>query len=104
MFENSEGQRVDPVPFAVVTGAAFLLCYSFLPVYFLSLGVRVPAAIVVTTGVFLALTAGAYRRLVTNVRPNLREVVPSGARRGRILYGALVVAGVFLLLTLLTTV
>lgn len=103
MFENSEGQRVDPVPFVVVTGAGFLMCYSFLPVYLLSFGVRVPLAVVLTTGVFLALTAGAYRRLVADVRPALRTEVPSGARLQRIFYGALVVAGVFLLLTLLTT-
>ena len=104
MLRNSEGQTVDPVPFFVVTGALFLMCYSFLPVYFLSFGVQVLSAVVVTTGVFVTLTVGAYSRLVANVRPELREEVPSTMRLQRIFYGGLVLAGVLLLLTLFAPV
>ena len=100
MLRNSEGQTVDPVPFSVVTGALFLLCYSFLPVYFLSFGVQVLSAVVVTTVVFVVLTVGAYSRLVASVRPELREEVPSAMRLQRIFYGGLILAGVLLFLTL----
>ena len=104
MLRDSEGRTVDPVPFFVVTGALFLMCYSFLPVYFLSFGVQVLSAVVVTTGVFVALTVGAYSRLVANVRPGLREEVPSAMRLQRIFYGGLVLASVLLLLTLFAPV
>lgn len=104
MLENSEGRAVDPVPFAVLTAVSFLLCYSFLPVYLLSLGVRVPIAVAVATGVFVALTAGAYSRLVANARPELRAEVPPATRLQRIFYGGLILAAVFLLLTLAATV
>lgn len=101
MLRNSEGQAVDPVPFIVVTGMAFLGCYSFFPVYCLSLGLQVPVALGVTTGIFLALAAGAYYRLVWNARPEVRTEVSPGLRLEHIFYGALVVTGVFLLLTII---
>jgi len=100
MLRNSEGQTVDPVPFFVVTGALFLVCFSFLPVYFLSFGVQAPLAVVVTTGVFVALTVSAYSRLVVNVRPERRAEVPSAVRLQRLFYGGLILAGVLLFLTL----
>lgn len=101
MLQNSEGQAVDPVPFIVVTGMSFLGCYSFFPVYCLSLGFRIPVALGVTTGIFLALATAAYYRLVWNARPEVRKEVSPGLRLEHIFYGALVVTGVFLLLTLI---
>jgi hypothetical protein len=101
VLRNSEGQAVDPVPFIVVTGMSFLGCYSFFPVYWLSLGFQIPVALGVTTGIFLALAAGAYYRLVWNARPEVRTEVSPGLRLEYIFYGALVVTGVFLLLTLI---
>lgn len=100
MLTNGRGQAVDPVPFAVVTGTAFLGCYSFLPVYLSSFGVGAPVALGVTTAVFLPLAAGAYHRLVLNARPETYEEVPAERRLETIVYGALVVVGVLLLLTL----
>lgn len=92
---------MDPVPFLVVTGLSFLGCYSFFPVYFLTLGAQVPLAIVVTTGIFLALAAAAYNRLVRKARPELRGEVSPDLRLQQIFYRALVVTGVFMLLTLI---
>ncbi|MFC7058189.1 hypothetical protein [Halovenus salina] len=76
MVQNSEGEPVDPVPFVVVTGMFFLVCYSFFPVYFLSLGVGLPAGLALTTSIFLALAAGAYNRLVRSFRPEVRRRSP----------------------------
>ena len=91
---------MDPVPFIVVTGLAFLGCYSFFPVYCLSLGLQAPVAVGVTTTIFVALAAAAYYRLVWTARPDVRSEVSPQLRLEHIFYGALVVTGVFLLLTL----
>jgi hypothetical protein len=99
VLRNSEGTSVDPVPFIVVTGLSFMGCYSFFPVYFLSFGLSVPVAVVVTTGIFGALAAGAYSRLVWNARPEIRDEVPAGLRLETFIYYALAAAGVLLLLT-----
>jgi hypothetical protein len=101
VLQNSEGERVDPVPFVVVTGMAFLVCYSFFPVYFLSFGVRLPVAIALTTGIFLALAVAAYSRLVRTVRPEIKQEVPAEVRLQKIFYYAIIVTGVFFLLTLI---
>jgi len=100
MLRNREGRPVDPVPFVVVSGFAFLGCYSFFPVYLASFGVAAPAALAATTLVFAALTAGSYYRLVWTARPDIRREVPPELRIQHILYGALAVTGVLLLLTL----
>lgn len=100
MFQNSEGDPVDPVPFVVVTAMSFLVCYSFFPVYFISFGVRLPVAIALTTGIFLALAVGAYSRLVRSVRPEIKQEVPAEVRLQKIFYYAIIVTGIFFLLTL----
>jgi len=100
VFQNSEGTSVDPVPFIIVTGLAFLGCYSFFPVYLLSFGLSVPVAVAVTTSIFGALAAGAYSRLVWNSRPEIRDEAPAGLRLETFIYYALAAAGVLMLLTM----
>lgn len=99
MAPNSEGETVDRVPFVVVTGIAFLLCYSFLPVYLLSLGLSAPLAVVATTVAFVPLAAGAYKRFVVDVHPGVRREVPAGLRLESLAYHAAMLTGLFLLLT-----
>lgn len=101
MSPSSEEESVSRVPFVVVTGMAFLVCYSFLPVYLISFGLSTPLAVVVTTAVFLPLAAVAYNRFVRDVRPGVRREVPAGLRLESIVYHAIVVTGLLLLLTLL---
>lgn len=101
VFRSREGRPVDPVPFLVVTGLAFLGSYSFVPVYCLSLGLSIRVSAGTGTLVFLALTAVSYHRMVWTARPHLRGEVPAGSRIQRLFYGVLAVAGVLLLLTLL---
>jgi len=100
MLRNSDGTAVDPVPFVVVTGMAFLGCYSFFPVYFVTLGLSAPIALVVTTGLFAALAVVAYSRLVWRARPEVRQEVSADLRLQTIFYYALAVTAVFLVLTL----
>lgn len=82
---NKDGTPVDPVPFLVAAALAFAVCYSFGPMYFVAFGVELPAAIVLSTGVFLAGTVLAYRSLVVHARPETRGEIPPYGRLKRIL-------------------
>jgi hypothetical protein len=101
VFRNREGDRVDPVPFLVVVGFAFLGSFTFVPVYCLSLGLSTVQAAGIAIAVFSLLTAAAYRRMVWGARPDLAGEIPAGERLIRLYYGALVVGGVLLGLTVL---
>lgn len=101
MVQNNEGDPVDPVPFVVVTGMSFLVCYSFFPVYFLSFGLQLPVAIAITTGIFTTLAVCAYSRLVRSVRPEIKKEVPAEIRLQKIFYYAIIFTGIFFLLTLI---
>lgn len=94
-LRNRRGTPVDPVPFLVVAAMAFLVSFSFGPIYCMALGLALEAALVVSTGVFLATTAAAYHRLVRTARPALRGEVPVEARLRRLFYA--VVLGVALI-------
>ena len=100
VFRNREGTRVDPVPYLVVTGLAFLGCFSFLPLYLRAAGVDLRAALAGSGVVFASLAALAYHRLVWTARPTLRGEVPPERRLRRVLHAALVVAAVLVGLTL----
>lgn len=99
-FRNRAGDPVDPVPFLVTASAAFLVTFSFVPVYCLTLGFSVAAAAVASTAVFLVVSALAYRRLVLAARPDLRSEVDPGLRLRQLFYAALVVAGLLVLASL----
>lgn len=101
MFRNRDGDPVDPVPFLVVTGFALLGSFTFVPVYCLALGVSMEYSVGTGVLVFGTLTAVAYHRMVWESRPELLGEVPAETRLLRLVYGALVVGGVLLLLTLL---
>ena len=101
VFRNREGTAVDPVPFLVVSGLSLLGSLSFVPVYCLTLGLSMPLSLGVGGAVFLCLSAAAYYRMVWMALPDLRGEVPPAVRLQRLVYGALAVAGVLSLLTLL---
>jgi hypothetical protein len=89
-FRNRQGTPVDPVPFFVVTSMAFLLIFSFGPGYLLAVGFDLAVAILVSAGVFAAVTAGAYHQLVWTSRPDLRAEIPGTVRLQRLIYVALI--------------
>ncbi|MFC7135877.1 hypothetical protein [Halobaculum litoreum] len=99
-LRNRRGDPVDPVPFLVVAGTAFMIVYSVGPVYLITLfGVDVATAVAGSTPVFLLATAAAYWRLVRTVRPDLRAETPAEWRFRRLWYAAV---GFGLLLVALT--
>jgi cytochrome b561 len=100
VFRNRDGTPVDPVPFLVVAALAFLVVFSFGPVYAGAVGLSLPVGIALSAGLFVAATVGAYVRLVWNSRPALRAEVPPETRLARLVYGALCLALVMLLLAL----
>ncbi|MEF8773583.1 MAG: hypothetical protein V5A23_04755 [Halobacteriales archaeon] len=97
---NRHGTGVDPVPFVVVAGTAFMLVYSYLPLYLMAFDVSVTGAVLAATAVWVWIALGAYHRLVWTFRPEYREHVPAGARFRRLIYAALVAVAVVVLLAL----
>jgi len=96
---NDAGTPVDPIPFLVVGGLGFLVCYSCGPIYLLSYGLGLPAALALTTVAWLSTTAVAYHRFVWTARPELRAEIPPTLRLRRIGLGVLAVFAVLVLLT-----
>ena len=98
-LRNSEGTPVDPVPFYVVTATAFLVCFSFGPLYGAALGASIPQAAACSGVVFVGLTAGAYHRLVRRARPEAPPT-PAHLRLRHLFYVTVALAGVLALLAL----
>jgi len=98
---NREGEPVDPVPFVVVAGSAWLLCLSFGPLYLDAFAVPWPRGLAVSVAAALATTVWAYRRFVWTVDPTVRRELPPDLRFRRICYGALVFGAVLTFLSLL---
>jgi hypothetical protein len=99
-LRNDQGTAVDPVPFLVVGASAFLVCFSFGPIYLRALGVGLSESLVVSGVVCVATTAAAYHRLVRRARPEIRSEIPPEARLRRIFYVTLLLTLVTLLLAL----
>ncbi|WP_135821644.1 hypothetical protein [Halostella litorea] len=99
-LRNRQGRAVDPVPFLVVTLLGFLIVYSFGPPYLGALGLAIDHGVALSTGVFLAIAAAAYHRLVWSYRPDRRRAVPGGVRFGTLYYGILVLGALCVLLSL----
>lgn len=89
-LRNRRGTAVDPVPFFVVATMAFLVSFSYGPIYCQAIGLQGPTVVGVPAGAFLVATAVAYHRLVWTARPDLRGEVPPERRLARLLYAALV--------------
>jgi len=99
-LRNRDGTAVDAVPFLVVSGLAFLVCFSFGPIYVLSLGLEGPIVFGLPTVACVVAVAAAYYRLVHTVRPELRGEIPPGQRIAGLFYAALVGAAVLVGLSL----
>lgn len=102
-LRNSEGTPVDAVPFLVTLTTAFLVVFSFGPVYGLALGWSVDGSLVASGLVFVGLGLAAYVQLVARARPEMRGEVPADQRLLRLVYamvgmGVVVVALVLPLL------
>lgn len=100
VLRNRDGRPVDAVPFVVTAGSAFLLLYSFVPLYLHALGIRLAGSLAITSLVYGLATMVAYTRQVLRVNPDRRRWVPAGVRFRRLVYVMLVSVGVVVLLAL----
>lgn len=89
---NRHGSAVDPVPFVVVTGLAWMVLLSFGPLYGQALGVPLPVGLGVSTALSLVATAGAYYSQVWTATPEIDGELPSGLAAERLFYLMLVLA------------
>jgi Flp pilus assembly protein TadB len=97
---NRHGTPVDPVPFLVVSSLAFLVSFSYGPIYLLALGLALPVAVAVSALLFALATGAAYHQMVLTTRPELRGEIPPEQRLRRLVYAAAVVLAVLALLSL----
>ena len=97
-LQNRHGAPVDPVPFVVLCGLAFMISFSFGPLYGLAFGLSLPTALAASGTVFLAVTALAFYRLVWTARPPGEVSVQMRAEQ--LLYGTLAFAVVVAAATL----
>ena len=100
-LRNARGERVDPVPWLVVTAMAFMLCYAFVPVGLAELGASPPLALGSTTALFLSVAAIAFDQLVWRARPDLRREIPPGLRLQRYILGIAIGIVAMMAITLL---
>ena len=89
-LENRHGTPVDPVPFLVVASIAFLVSFSYGPIYCLTLGLSLPASLAVSALAFCLATVAAYHRYVRTARPELRGEIPADQRLRRLFYAVFV--------------
>ncbi|WP_338730138.1 hypothetical protein [Haladaptatus sp. DJG-WS-42] len=99
-LRTRRNQPIDPVPFLVVLCTAFLLIFSAGPVYALSLGASVYAAVGASILVFLGCGAVIYYQMVWVARPELAGEVPAQVVLERHFYGVIAVLLVMVLLSL----
>lgn len=97
---NRRGDPIDPVPFLVSVGLAFMLAFSLGPIYGLSYGLSLPWSLAASSLVFAVLAAVAYAQLVRSAPPVDAESLPPGPRMERLLYVALALGVVLVGLTL----
>ncbi|MFC7044020.1 hypothetical protein ACFQH6_20060 [Halobacteriaceae archaeon GCM10025711] len=87
---NRYGTPVDPVPFLVVSALGFTISYSYGPLYFAAFGFAIAEGVVISTAVFLAVTAAAFYRYVWTHRPEFAAEIPAHLRFRRLVYGAVI--------------
>ncbi len=96
---NRRGDPIDPVPFVVSAGLAFLFAFSVGPIYGLTYGLSLRASLAASGIGFLAAGTVAYVQLVRRAPSVDAGSLPPGPRFERLLYVAL---GLGVLLTALT--
>lgn len=99
-LRNRHGTPVDPVPFLVVVLGAFLVSYSYGPLYLMALGLGLGDSLLACGAVSAVATGAAHHRLVWTARPDLRGEVPAAVRFKRLFYAVLIGVAVLALLAL----
>lgn len=99
-LDNRRGDPVDPVPFFVVAGMAFMFAFSFGPIYGLAYGLSLGASLAAAAAAFVGAGWVAYRQLVRMGPAVDAGPLPAGPRFERLCYGAIGLAVVLAALTL----
>ena len=99
-MQNKHGTPVDPVPFFVVVLGAFLVSYSYGPLYLMALGMGLGDSLLACGSVLTVATGVAHHRLVWTARPDLRAEVPAAVRFKRLFYAVLIGVATLALLAL----
>ncbi|GAB7009783.1 hypothetical protein [Halorubrum trueperi] len=99
-IHNKHGDRIDPVPFVVTVGLAFMLALSFGPIYGLAYGLTLTTSLALSTLAFAGAAALAYDQLVRAAPAIDAGPLPPGPRFERLLYAALGLGVVLVALTL----
>ncbi|WP_181691097.1 hypothetical protein [Natronomonas sp. LN261] len=97
-LSNRDGTPIDPVPFAVVGGLAFMLLLSVGPLYGLAYGLSLPVSLAVSTVLYAVVAVGAFYRQVWDAHP--RRETPVRMRAEQLFHGALAFAVVLVAVTL----
>lgn len=97
---NKHGDRIDPVPFLVSVGLAFMFAFSVGPIYGLAYGFTLRAALALSGAAFVGATGLAYRQLIRSAPARDAGPLPPGPRVERLFYGAIGLGVVLVALTL----
>lgn len=95
-IRNENGDAVDPVPWLVVTGIAFLLCYAYLPLVMLEFSFGLDVIMLVVTVLFVGTALVSFREQILRARPDMAGEVPSDVRIRRLVLAMIIGAVVFL--------
>lgn len=97
---NRQGNRIDPVPFLVTVGLAFMIAFSAGPIYGLAYGLPLRSALALSGAAFVGAATVAYCQLVRNAPAIDAGPLPPGPRVERLFYGAIGVCVVLIALTI----
>ena len=86
---NRRGEPVDPVPFLVSVGLAFMLTFSIGPIYGLAYGLPLSTSISMAAAAFAGLAVVAYAQLIRDAPAVDAGPLPIEPRFERLLYAAL---------------
>ncbi|PSQ54613.1 hypothetical protein BRD22_12135 [Halobacteriales archaeon SW_8_68_21] len=88
-LRNRRGDPIDPVPFVVCVGLAFMFAMSVGPLYGLAYGLSLAWSIALSALGFCAVALVAYRQLVRSAPPVDAGPLPVEPRFARLAYAGI---------------
>ncbi|OYR53496.1 hypothetical protein [Halorubrum halodurans] len=89
LIRNGRGEPIDPVPFLVSAGLAFMLAFSIGPIYGLAYGISLSTSLAASGLAFLGIVAVAHAQLVRGAPAVDAGPLPAAPRFERLLYAAI---------------
>ncbi|MFC5277412.1 hypothetical protein ACFPM1_01325 [Halorubrum rubrum] len=97
---NRRGEPIDPVPFLVSVGLAFMLAFSIGPIYGIAYGLPLSTSLAASGVAFAGIATVAYAQFVSGAPAADAGPLPTAPRFERLLYAALALGVVLAGLTL----